>query len=830
MYIKAIVKDCLFLVENNQKMKYNRIHNIRKEEIKVIELLSPVGDFECLKAAVQNGADSVYFGANMFSARAFAANFGDEELEKAINYAKIRGVKTNLTLNTLIKDSEFEDAYNIAKKAYEFGVDAIIVQDMGLAMKLIKDFPDLDIHGSTQMTVHNLEGALELQKLGFKRVVLSRELSANEIENICKNVDIEVETFIHGALCMSYSGQCLFSSMIGGRSGNRGKCAQTCRLPFELYENDNMIDKGYLLSPRDLCGLEYIPFLIKAGVKCFKIEGRMKTPEYVATVTRIYRKYIDIAINLLDGQEYKIDEQDKKELLQVFNRGGFSAGHLDEIANTDLVFKEKSNNMGIFLGTIMEFNKPKGLITLKLNEDLDLGDSISIEKETGKYTISELVKNNQNVKNAKVGDVVTIGRMKGNISIKDKVYKLESKELTKKALESFENENRKTYLNIKISIKRNEKIKLEIENSLNVSIEYDYIPLNAENKPLDREKIIAQFSKTNDAPFEFRNFDIELDDGLFLPVSVLNDLRRTILSEYEIKIVSSFKRVSKFELDRLPGDGQTKENVQNKKISLLLNQLNLDFDYTKLKEVDKLYIPLEYFGSVKYEQILEQLKNNKMYVYMPTIIRKKYRDRAVDILNKACNKYDLCGIVISNISQLNLIREIRNDVHKLEIIANYTMNIYNKNTIEELRKMGISKFTVSPELNKESILDLCDNKNMELIVYSNIPVMTANYCFLGKANKCPRECSGKCSNKNKYYLKDRMGFKFRVIPNNAQTITTIYNCKTTSISPKDFNSDTVRIDILNENIDEINEIVSVVSSGSRMEGQEFTNSNMNREI
>lgn len=193
----------------------------------MIELLSPVGDFECLKAAVQNGADSVYFGSSSFSARAFANNFDLENLKKAIKYAKLRGVKTNLTLNTLIKDSEFSDAYELAKKAYEFGIDAIIVQDLGLAKKLITDFPDLAIHGSTQMTIHNLNGVLELQKLGFKRVVLSRELSIDEIEYIRKNTDIELECFIHGALCVSYSGQCLFSSMVGGRSGNRGKCART---------------------------------------------------------------------------------------------------------------------------------------------------------------------------------------------------------------------------------------------------------------------------------------------------------------------------------------------------------------------------------------------------------------------------------------------------------------------------------------------------------------------------------------------------------------------------------------------------------------------------
>ena len=250
-------------------------------------MLSPAGDFECLKAAVQNGADSIYLGSNLFSARASAKNFDDNELQKAIEYCKLRGVKTHLTLNILIKDNEFEEAFNLAKKAYEYGIDAIIVQDLGLAKALIKAFPDLPIHGSTQMSIHNLQGALELQELGFKRVVLSRELSIEEIEYITNNCNIEIECFIHGALCISYSGQCLFSSIIGGRSGNRGTCAQGCRLPYELIENDNKIlDKGYLLSPRDMCSLEYLSRLISCGVKCFKIEGRMKNPEYVATVTK----------------------------------------------------------------------------------------------------------------------------------------------------------------------------------------------------------------------------------------------------------------------------------------------------------------------------------------------------------------------------------------------------------------------------------------------------------------------------------------------------------------------------------------------------------------
>ncbi len=365
-----------------------------------------LGDFECLKAAVQNGANSVYFGGSLFNARAAATNFDFEELEKVINYCALRNVKTHLALNILVKDTEFKDAVLMAKKAIELGIDALIIQDIGLAQFLRKLFPDIPIHASTQMTIHNLEGVQELEKLGYSRAVLSRELSLPEIEFIAQNSNIEIETFIHGALCISYSGQCLFSSMVGGRSGNRGKCAQPCRLPYELIEEqsngkkitEHKIDKGYLISPKDLCSLEYIPSLIKAGVKSFKIEGRLKSPEYVATVTRIYRKYIDMA---LSGAEYIIDENDVHELKQIFNRGGFSAGHLNSHANRDLVCKEKPNNMGIYIGNVAYYNKINGHIRILLNEQLDIGDTINFENENTRYTVSELIKDNNNIVSGK---------------------------------------------------------------------------------------------------------------------------------------------------------------------------------------------------------------------------------------------------------------------------------------------------------------------------------------------------------------------------------------------------------------------------------------------
>lgn len=380
-----------------------------------VELLAPVGDWNCLKAAVQNGADAVYFGVEQFNARMYAANFNVEDMKQVIEYCKLRNVKTNLTLNTLLENCEFDNAVDLAKEAYKTGVDAIIVQDLGLAKYLIDNIPGLPIHASTQMTVHNLQGVLKLEKLGFDRVVLSRELSCEEIEYICKNCKVEIETFIHGALCICYSGQCLFSSVVGGRSGNRGKCAGPCRLPYELISENaetherKSIDKGYLLSTKDLCGIAYLPRLVQAGVKCFKIEGRMKSPEYVATVTRIYRKYIDMVLNNYD---FIIDEKDINDLMQVFNRGGFSDGHLDSKHNRNLIFPEKPSNMGIYLGTIKKYNSNKGHITLQLEEDLELGDSISVSNEASKYLVSELMIKNVNQKKVSANTEVTIGRMK----------------------------------------------------------------------------------------------------------------------------------------------------------------------------------------------------------------------------------------------------------------------------------------------------------------------------------------------------------------------------------------------------------------------------------
>lgn len=813
-----------------------------------VELLAPVGDWNCLKAAVQNGADAVYFGVEQFNARMYAANFNVEDMKQVIEYCKLRNVKTNLTLNTLLENCEFDNAVDLAKEAYKTGVDAIIVQDLGLAKYLIDNIPGLPIHASTQMTVHNLQGVLKLEKLGFDRVVLSRELSCEEIEYICKNCKVEIETFIHGALCICYSGQCLFSSVVGGRSGNRGKCAGPCRLPYELISENaetherKSIDKGYLLSTKDLCGIAYLPRLVQAGVKCFKIEGRMKSPEYVATVTRIYRKYIDMVLN---NDDFIIDEKDINDLMQVFNRGGFSDGHLDSKHNRNLIFPEKPSNMGIYLGTIKKYNSNKGHITLQLEEDLELGDSISVSNEASKYLVSELMIKNVNQKKVSANTEVTIGRMKGNIKVGDKVYRISSKALSDFAKASYDNcENKKIPLNCTVTIKKNTPISMEISTNKNTCYNELYssiyvkeisnmIPIDALKTPISVERVVKQISKTTNTPFSFENITVLLDDGLYVPsISTLNELRRTALEKVEQEILSRAKRTL-LDLSKKSKESITyTPNVKNPEISVLFRQLELDFDYTKLdkEKITNIYVSLELFISKKYSKIISYFSDNyNLYIYVPSIIKTNYKNIALSTIEQAVMIYNIKGFIVSNIGDFELLKKYSKDY---EFIGNYTLNVFNNNTMEEYRKLGLSRITLSRELNQELIKEMLANANIntEMIVYGNLPLMASSYCFLGETNKCYPDCGTNCKKNNKYYLKDRLGFNFRVVPNSIETVTLICNSKTLSVSTKDLPVNFVRLDILNESINEINEAVDKAYNREKLEGLQYTNGNLYREV
>lgn len=637
--------------------------------------------------------------------------------------------------------------------------------------------------------------------------------------------------------------------------GNRGKCAQPCRLPYELIEEkqnnkkQEIIDKGYLISPRDLCSLDYIPKLINAGVNCFKIEGRLKSPEYVATVTKIYRKYID---KVLNNEKYIIDENDVLSLKQIFNRGGFSSGHLSNKVNQDLVFKEKPNNMGLYLGNVAGYNKQKGHVKILLNEPLALGDTINFEKEDTKYTISELMRNSSNIPSAKVGSTVVVGRMKGNIHIGDKIYKLSSKTQLEEAVKSYSIEHKKLPLTCNISIKKNEPIEMEVflqninfnlYKHIFVKVQSTLLPEKAIKSPITKDRIIAQIKKTNDTPFEFKEINVDLEDNVFIPsIKELNELRRMALAKLENMIISKNKRNEidiEDKLDKICKKSLTTSpkleiSTNKKSVVAYFNIINPDFDYSKLSKehISCVYIPLRYFMKKNCTGALKTITSNfKTYIYMPAIIKANYKNIIKHSLEDLIEIHNIAGFVISSLGDFVLLEKYKKD---FDFIGNFTLNTFNTFSINALQKMGINKITLSPELNINDIQSICETEKnhitLELIVYGNTPVMKMNYCVLGVTNKCYPECKTRCQTSNKYYLRDRLGFNFRILPDNIQTVTTIFNSKVTSIQHIDTKINFVRMDFLDESIDEINTVAKSVFEGSKLDGKQYTYGNINRDV
>ena len=629
--------------------------------------------------------------------------------------------------------------------------------------------------------------------------------------------------------------------------GNRGKCAGPCRLPYELISKqsdskEQTLDKGYLLSPKDLCGIAYIPRLINAGVKCFKIEGRMKNPEYVATITRIYRKYIDMALN--EDEPYIIDEQDITDLMQVFNRG-FSSGHLDTKPNKSLISHDKPNHAGIYLGTIEKYSANKGLITLKLEAPLDLGDFVSVQKENGsKYLVSELMYKNQNVKSAQASSYVSIGRMKGKIDIGDKVYKIVSKKLVNEAYNSYSNcENRKIPLDCIVTIKKDTPIQmklfthssctLDIYKNIEVEVVSNVIPIAALKTPTNVERIIKQISKTNNTPYFFENITVCLDDGLYIPsISSLNELRRNAIQNFMLEAQNRITKVAP-KLELKTEDAITYiPPLKYPKVSLSLRNLFVDYDYSKLnkEKINRIYLALKLFVDKKYSHIIEYLSEQyDLYIYMPTIIKANYKNIILNSLDDITSRFSIKGFVISNIADFEFLDKYKG---RYDFIGNYSLNVFNNYTMENYKNLGLSCITLSRELSHQGLNEIITtaSTDIELIVYGNLPIMATNYCFLGKTNKCYPDCGVNCKKACTYYIKDSLGYYFRIIPDSMQTVTLICNSKTLSISSKDLKVPSVRIDMIDESIEEINEIVSKAYLREKLEGNKYTNGNLYREV
>ena len=654
------------------------------------ELLVPCGNMDCLYQAIHNGCDAVYLGLKDFGARHFASNFDEEEMLKTIKLCHLYGVRIYVTMNTLIMNNEVEDFIKKVRFLHKNGVDAIIVQDFGMICYLREKFPNLEIHASTQANISSRDVCKMYHDLGVKRVVFSRELSIDEINSI--DVDIEKEVFIHGALCISYSGCCLMSSMLGGRSGNRGKCAGSCRMPYTLYTNNKKINSGYLLSTKELNTSSKINELLNSNIDSFKIEGRMKGPLYVGFVTRFYRK-------LIDGEEISYDWY-INSLKTIFNRE-FTVGRLFNEKDSNFMNIKSPNHVGLEIGDVVSVNSKKIKIKLYKNQELNQNDAVRFVGENKGFVVNYLYDENGLLTSNCRGICYLdnkVGLIKG-----DKITKTNDYLLTK----MFEKvDEKKIDISYKVYAYINKPFRVIMSDGINNVEESKDIVLEAKNKPIDSESIKNHLSKLGDTPFKLKNITIDMDSNIFIPVSLINTVRRELSSRLKElrennKVLFYEKDVSfnKVNNNVISGISCTVRNEEQ-----LLTCISLDVERIYVSNRD-LYLKYENYTNI--------------YYYFP---REKIS--ICDNLENRC--------FVSSYANYN----------GYDVIGNYTLNVTNIYTAYYLQKIGFSCIPLSVELSKEELeefINLYKEKfgdvSFEVFVYGRIENMIIKGNILNIDNK-----------------------------------------------------------------------------------------------
>lgn len=695
------------------------------------ELLAPAGSMQALKAAVQNGADAVFLGGRKFGARASAVNFSIDEIKEAVSYAHLYGVKIYVTVNTLIKDNEMEDALAYVKELYDAQVDALIIQDLGLMDRIMHEIPEFEMHASTQMHVHNLEGLRFLERLGFKRSVVARESSLDLIREMCKeNIDIEV--FVQGAYCVSYSGQCLMSANIGGRSGNRGECAQTCRLPYTLLKEKNgsyeeLQTKGeYLLSLKDLNALDQVKDMMEAGVASFKIEGRMKRPEYVALMTRMYRLAIDAAWN---HQPFKASETMIEEMQKIFNRG-FTSGYLTHEMGRRMMSTVRPNHQGIEIGVVTGVNKQR--MQIKLTKRLNQHDGIRIlnKKEDTGFIVNYIYKNGKLVNHGE-NEIIELERCK-YVNVNDKVVKT-SDALQLEALSKTIDENRrKVMITGKVIAHLDQPFILQFKDEEGRMIEA-CSQNNCEQAlkvALSEDRIYQQISKLGNTPFVLKEIEMDVQDGISFPISSLNELRRQACE----MLIS--KRQEPIHPDIL--SKQYPVSAMKPSHDLTVTIIN----YDQYEIVKNYPVKIEVIGRSLYERIKEE--NPEVIYQYPRV----YHDR-----------YDQSGVIhdVGGLDQSNYASPFMNTRNA------YTANFFARHKME---KIALSYETTSLDACElaQNYEELTGNKgNFEKVVYGRIENMVNETCPVNAqiTDNDKKKCQ--LCKKNRYALRSIKGEIFPLL-------------------------------------------------------------------
>ncbi len=760
--------------QNRRNQTKRMSHNL-KNSLKC-EILAPAGSFECMKAAYEAGADAVYAGGERFGARQ-TVNFEKDELIEAIYYSHIRGKRFYLTVNTLLKERELEkELFDYLLPAYQAGLDAVIVQDMGVLLFLRRSFPELPIHVSTQMNVTGAFQAKELKSLGVTRIVTARELSLEEISDIYKTTGLEIECFVHGALCYSYSGQCLLSSMIGRRSGNRGCCAQPCRLAYDVLTSKKIIEETcpnpesqkYILSPKDLCTLELIPDILEAGVFSLKIEGRMKKPEYVASVTAMYRKYIDLYYSR--GKDcYKVDTRDIEFLKEIYNRGGFTEGYYRQHNGKDMISLERPNHCGVNIGKIE--NIDKNTICIKNTIPLNKGDVLSFDFNSDNikrssycnYTLKENLKKGTrfNVYN-KFQDGFTLRKSILNSLY---VFRIRSNWLIQEIEEKYMSD---TQYPITGTAELWEGMACLTVCSGDIKASAStYAVSKAKNSPLSKKEITKRLMKTGETEFFFQKLDVICNDALFVPVKELNRLKREAIQSLRQKILDSYKRelpkrsieqtVSQ-ETDIKNRERPSKKNCAKIMVSVLISTHERFLCALSSDVVQQIYIETSLFSCEEMSKMAEAAYNNskKFFCALPYIFRTEAKKEFEKNLWFYKSEY-ISGFVLRNLEEYFYICSFDKCFFHKNFIFDSGIYCYNKRTRSYLESLKPVLIHYSSELNIDELEEL-GMENGELDIYGYIPVMLTANCIKKTINKCDKK-----SAKEECYLRDRTGSMLKVV-------------------------------------------------------------------
>ena len=778
------------------------------------EILAPAGSKEGLLAAIGAGADAVYIGGSRFGARAYAENLEKEDMLYAISYCHFHGRKLYLTVNTLMKEAELQnELIDYVAPFYEAGLDAVIVQDVGAMAKLHEAFPDLAIHASTQMSLTTGHGTNLCKEYGVTRLVPARELTLEELTQMRGATDREIEVFVHGALCYCYSGRCLLSTTWGERSGNRGRCAQPCRLPYMAGGKE-----GYFLSPKELCALERIPQLIEAGMDSFKIEGRMKKPAYAALTTAVYRYWTDLYVNMGPAEYRKLFEEkpaalerDLQRLLELYNREGFTKGYLDgecgDVTRSyqsqgDMLATKRPKHGGVLVGKVTGIRKPN-IASIKLEKGLDEQDVVEFRDQEGKslyeYTVGT---------GAAAGATIQAKFLPGSRIYKGaELYRTRKSDLIEE-LELTYGGSRQIPIKGKLEAKISQPLALTLEKELPDRKELLHITVYgnpveaAKNQPSTPEQLRKQLGKTGEEMFCWESLDILCDEDCFVPVGQLKSLRRTgmrQLLEEAKKRNREDQRVLQ-EGNRQDSDDKFVEPKSEKKgetivfsqkeISVSLRtprQLAAVLEYD---QVDVIYVSMEDLGEQDLLDAIDRIAmtGKKAFLMLPHICREAvYRQIEKSLQQKEgiWHRKQLAGCVCCNLEELQLVMQYREELKKdFQIVADSSLYTWNTYAARFWQQQGVDRLTVPTELTAKELTAL-PLQEMELIVYGHLPLMVSAQCMVRNRKGCRKATvlngSSSLAKDAVYEFSDKKGHAYCAVSHCRYCYNTLYEKRVFSL-------------------------------------------------